>query len=410
VVIVGGGQGGYQTAASLRTEGYDGPITIAGDETHAPYQRPPLSKAFILGKQDRERVLLRPESYYPDHQIEFLSGRKVARIDRAARQVVFEAGDRLKYDSLVLAVGARNRLLPIPGMDLDGVCYLRTLSEAVDLKQRLENAQSVVVIGGGFIGLEIAASARALGKPVTVVEALPRLMARVVAPVVSEFFLQAHTARGVEFRLGEQVEALLGSDGKVTEVKLRSGETLPADLVVAGIGIVPNVELAQTAGLTLGNGIRVNEFLETADERVFAIGDCAEYPSAFAGGVGTHVRLESVQNAVDQAVCVAKTITGKRAAYDATPWFWSDQFDLRLQMAGLPAGHDTAVVRGSIEQGKFSVFYFREGRVCAVDSINRPADHMASRKLIGGRGRLTPEQARDESVNLKSLSAAAEVT
>jgi 3-phenylpropionate/trans-cinnamate dioxygenase ferredoxin reductase subunit len=403
VVIIGGGQAGYQTAATLRAEGFDGAVTLIGDEPHVPYQRPPLSKAFVLGKQNREKLLLRPEAYYRDHNIRLLAGDAVATVDAKARRVRLESGAEIPYDSLVLAVGARNRKLPVPGAELDGVCYLRTLGEAVELKQRLESASEVVVIGGGFIGLEIAASARTLGKPVTVVEALPRLMARVVAPVVSEFFRVSHAAKGVEILLNAQVKEIRGSGGKANEVFLADGRALPADVVVVGIGIVPNTELAQRAGLPVAGagisaGISVDEFLRAGDENIFAIGDCAEYHNTFAGN---RVRLESVQNAVDQAVCVARTIAGKPAPYHAAPWFWSDQFDIRLQMAGLAMGHDQTVVRGNLESGKFSVFYFRDGRLCSVDSVNRPADHLAARKLLAAGTALTPEQAADESVSIK---------
>ncbi len=408
VVIVGSGQAGYQTAASLRTEGFDGPVFLIGEEPGAPYQRPPLSKAFVLGKQNPTQILLRPEAYYRDHRIELLAGGKAVAIDRAARKVRLESGGalggrELSYDVLVLALGARNRPLPVAGAGLEGVCYLRTLAEAIEVKQRLEQAQQVVIVGGGFIGLEIAASARTLGKPVTVIEALPRLMARVVAPVVSEFFLETHRARGVEILLNAKVEEIQGGvhggdRGKVQGVLLHDGRKIPADLVVIGIGIVPNTELAVEAGLPIANGIATTEFLRTPDERVFAIGDCAEHPSVFTNA---QVRLESVQNAVDQAVCVARTIAGRAAPYSATPWFWSDQFEIRLQMAGLPGGHDHTVIRGAPESGKFSVFYFRGGKLCAVDSVNRPADHLAARKLIGSGTTLTPSQAADESVNLR---------
>jgi 3-phenylpropionate/trans-cinnamate dioxygenase ferredoxin reductase subunit len=409
VVIVGSGQAGYQTAASLRTEGYEGPVFLIGEESHPPYQRPPLSKAFVLGKQDHAHVLLRPESYYPDHRIELLAGEKAVSIDRTARRVRLESGIALGYDRLVLALGARNRLLPVAGATLEGVRYLRTLTEAIEIKQRLEQAQQVVIIGGGFIGLEIAASARTLGKPVTVIEALPRLMARVVAPVVSDFFLVSHRARGVEILLNAKVQEIEGSlhggeRGKVQGVRLHDGRRLPADLVVIGVGIVPNTELALEAGLPVANGIVTDEFLRTPDERAFAIGDCAEHPSIFASAsASAQVRLESVQNAVDQGVSVARTIIGKAMPYSATPWFWSDQFDIRLQMAGLPGGHDHTVVRGAPESGKFSVFYFHMGKLCAVDSVNRPADHLAARKLIGSGTALTPNQAADESVNLKTV-------
>jgi 3-phenylpropionate/trans-cinnamate dioxygenase ferredoxin reductase subunit len=410
VVIVGSGQAGYQTAASLRTEGYDGRIFLIGEEPGAPYQRPPLSKTFVLGKQTHAQILLRPEAFYRDHRIELLAGEQAVAFDRVSRKVRLETGSELEYDTLVLALGARNRLLPVAGATLDGVRHLRTLAEAIEIKQRLEQAERVVIVGGGFIGLEIGASARALGKPVTVIEALPRLMARVVAPVVSEFFLDAHRARGVEILLNAKVQEIEGGShggdhGKVQGVLLHDGRRLPADLVVVGIGIVPNMELALDSGLPVANGIATSEFLRTPDERVFAIGDCAEHPSVFAASLeaGAQVRLESVQNAVDQAVCVARTITGKAARYSATPWFWSDQFDIRLQMAGLPGGHDHTVIRGEPESGKFSVFYFRRGKLCAVDSVNRPADHMAARKLIGSGTKLTPAEAADESVNLRAI-------
>jgi 3-phenylpropionate/trans-cinnamate dioxygenase ferredoxin reductase component len=405
VVIVGGGQAGYQTAASLRTEGYDGPVFLIGDEPGAPYQRPPLSKAFILGKQSHTQILLRPEAYYQSHQIELLAGERAAAIDRTARNVRLASGRDLGYDSLVLALGARNRPLPVSGATLEGVCYLRTLAEAIEVKQRLEQAQQAVIVGGGFIGLEIAASARTLGKPVTVIEALPRLMARVVAPVVSEFFLAAHKAQGVEVLLNTKVDEIHAGSGKVRELSLSGGRRLQADLVVIGIGVVPNTELALDAELPIANGIATDRFLRTPDQRVFAIGDCSEHPSLFASSLGlsSQVRLESVQNAVDQGVCVARTIAGKSAPYSATPWFWSDQYDIRLQLAGLPEGYDHTVVRGVLESGKFSVFYFRRAKLCAVDSVNRPADHLAARKMIGAGTTLTPSQAADESVNLKTL-------
>jgi 3-phenylpropionate/trans-cinnamate dioxygenase ferredoxin reductase subunit len=403
VVIVGGGQAGFQTASSLRSEGYDGPIRLIGEETHVPYQRPPLSKAFVLGKQDQARLLLRPEKYYADHQIDLLSGEQAISIDTSLQRVTLASGEQVPYDNLVLALGARNRTLPVPGADLEGVCYLRTLTEAIELKQRIESAQNIAVIGGGFIGLEVAASARTLGKPVTVLEAFPRLMARVVAPVVSEFYRSAHAARGVEIKLDAQVQEIRGG-GKAESVMLGDGSTIPADLVVVGIGVVPNLELACEAGLETAagppHGITVDELLRTRDGGIFAIGDCAEYHNSFAG---SRVRLESVQNAVDQAVCVARTIAGKPAPYHAAPWFWSDQFDLRLQMVGLPAGHDRVVVRGSPEAAKFSVFYYNSGRLRAVDSINSPTDHLAARKMIAAGTSPSPEQVADLGVNLKTL-------
>jgi 3-phenylpropionate/trans-cinnamate dioxygenase ferredoxin reductase subunit len=402
VVITGGGQAGFQTAFSLRAEGYQGAITLIGEEPHSPYQRPPLSKAFVLGKQNAAQVLLRPESFYKDRDIQLLAGERVAAIETFEHRVRLASGAAIPYEALVLATGARNRALAAPGAQFDGVCYLRTLGEAIEIKQRIEQAQQVVVIGGGFIGLEIAASARTLDKAATVLETQPRLMARVAAPVVSEFFRRSHESRGVEVLLDARVREIRASQGQAQEIVLDDGAIRAADLVVVGIGIRPRTELAEAAGLPVSNGIAVDEFLRTGDGRIYAIGDCAEYPNPFAG---SRVRLESVQNAVDQAVCVAKAIAGKPAPYRATPWFWSDQFDIRLQMVGLPSGYDRVAVRGQPEDGKFSVFYFRDSRVCAVDSINRPAEHMAARRLIAIGASLTPEQAADQSVDLKALAA-----
>jgi 3-phenylpropionate/trans-cinnamate dioxygenase ferredoxin reductase subunit len=399
VVIVGGGQAGYQAAASLRTEGYQGPVTIISEEPILPYHRPPLSKAFLQGKVDQDRLFLRPSSYYADHQID-LRRRRVISIDRESLSVELDSRIRIPYRWLILATGARNRALQVEGAWWEGVCYLRTMSEAAIIKQRLDLAGKVVVIGGGFVGLEIAATARSLGREVTVLETLPRVLARGVAPVLSEFFLDAHRREGVDVRLNAHVVSILGTGGKASGVRLEDGTILSADLVVIGIGVVPNVELAHAAGLTTSNGIAVDEYLKTSDENIFAIGDCAEFPHTHAG---IRVRLESVQNAVDHAVAVARTITGNPTAYTAVSWFWSDQFDIRLQMAGLSFGFDRTVIRGMMESRKFSVFYFRDGQLLGVDSINRPADHMAARKLIAGRKPVTPEQAADEAINLKDL-------
>ena len=371
VVIVGGGQGGFQAAVSLRAEGYDEPITIIGEEPHLPYQRPPLSKGMLLGKQEERHAVLRPPEFYQSQRIELITGRRIASV-----------AELPPHDWVILATGARNRMLRLPGSER--VCYLRTLGESLELKRRLGEAQSVAIIGGGFIGLEVAAAARTLGKDVTLLEAGPRLMGRVVAPVVSEYFRAQHEARGVRVVLNANVERI---------------EDVHADLIVAGIGVVPNDELAREAGLAVSNGIAVNERLETSNARIFAIGDCAEYPNPYAGA---RVRLESVQNAIDQAACVAKTITGKPAAYNAAPWFWSDQFDIHLQMAGLAPDYDQTMTRGDPASGKFSVFYFRDGLLKSVDSINRAAEHLTARKLIASHAVVSQEQAADESFELKS--------
>ena len=388
VVIIGGGQGGFQAAASLRAEGYQEPITLIGDEPHIPYQRPPLSKGFLVGKQEQRHAELRPAAFYETQRITLVTARATA-IDRHARRVTLDSGEHIEYDTLVLATGARNRLLPH-----ENILYLRTLGEATEIRQRLAAANDVVVVGGGFIGLEVAAAARTLSKQVTVIEGQSRLMARVVAPVVSEFFRSQHEAKGVDILLNATLHGISGND-----VLLGGRTRRPADLVIAGIGVMPNVELAREAGLPVGNGITVDEYLRTPDERIFAIGDCAECPSLFAENC---VRLESVQNAVDQAACVAKAIVGHAAPYGAVPWFWTDQYDIHLQMAGLPMGFDQVVTRGDPESRKFSVFYYRAGKLTAVDSINRPADHLVARKLIGAHATVSPDQAKDESFDLKT--------
>jgi 3-phenylpropionate/trans-cinnamate dioxygenase ferredoxin reductase component len=404
VVIVGAGQAGFQIASSLRIAGFEGPIALIGDEPSLPYQRPPLSKGFMVGKQDIEGTALRPLAFYQSHRIDLVTGTKVTAIDRVGRSVSLASGSgvprSLHYDTLVLAVGARNRTLPVKGIELDGVCYLRTDAEAVDIQQRLEQAHDMVVIGGGFIGLELAAAACTLGKSVRVLEVQSRLMPRVVSPILSDFYRDLHTSQGVKISLGVALSEIAGSQGKVSGVVLTDGSVCPADLVLVGIGVVPNIELARDAGLSVSNGIVVDERLRTQDESVYAIGDCAEHPNPFAAG---RVRIESVQNAVDQAKCVARALVGHSENYRSVPWFWTDQFDIKLQMAGLSGGCGQVVTRGEPDSRRFSLFYFRDGRLAAVDSVNRPGDHLAGRKLIGAGTVITPEQAADPNVDLKAL-------
>jgi 3-phenylpropionate/trans-cinnamate dioxygenase ferredoxin reductase subunit len=379
VVIVGAGQAGFQTALSLRAAGYLEPITLIGEEPHLPYQRPPLSKGFLLGKQAIESAVLRPEPFYAAQRIELITGARVQRIEPQFRRVILTSGARICYEKLVLATGARVRTLP-----LARISYLRTHVDAVDLKQRLGEAAEIAVIGGGFIGLEVAAAAAVLGKRVTVFEMQDRLMPRCVSPVVSEFFRRVHGEHGIEIRLNSPASAPR------------------ADLVVAGVGVSPNVELAREAGLPVANGVVVDEYLRTADENIFAIGDCAEYPNPFAG---SRTRLESVQNAVDQAKTAVANIAGRKESYRAVPWFWTDQFDVKLQMAGLSGGADQEALRGDPESRRFSVFYFRRGRLIAVDSINRPGEHLMARKLLASGAVIAPEQAADETFDLKTILA-----
>lgn len=409
VVIIGGGQGGFQLAASLREAGYAEKITLVGEEPGLPYQRPPLSKAYLKGEADAEHLELRPAAFYADHSIDLVTARAEA-IDRAARRVTLVDGASLPYDHLVLATGARNRPLPVPGADLDGVLYLRTLADADDLKARLANARHVVVVGAGFIGLEFAAVARALRHEVTVLEATQHPMGRAISPAMSAFFAEAHRAMGTRLVLGAGVVWIHGNDGRVAQVETTDGALQPAggvlhpaDLVLVGIGVVPNTELAAAAGLEVANGIVVDAELRTSDPNISALGDAVSYPSLHAGGMA---RLESVQNSVDHARNIAARLAGRPAAYAAVPWFWSDQADLKLQMVGLARPTDDAVLRGDPASRRFSVFRFRDGRLTAIESVNRPADHMLGRRLLADSAKpssLTPEQAADEGFELKAL-------
>jgi len=400
-VVVGTGQAGFEVAASLRAEGYQDPVTLIGDEPHLPYPRPPLSKSFVLTEQRIDELQLRPAAFYRDHNVRLLVGERVVAIDRSARCVRLASGADIAYQSLVLAVGARNRPLNVRGANLDGVMHLRTLDDAIALKARIQAAQDIIVVGGGFIGLELAAVARSLGKSVTVIEMQPRLMPRVVAPVVSEFYRELHGSRGVTVLCGATVTRIDGVGGTIREARVSDGRSHAADLVLVGVGVVPNIELARDAGLIVGNGVVVDEYLRTSDPDIYAAGDCADHPNPFARG---RVRLESVQNACDQARSVAAAIVGRPRRYEALPWFWTDQFDVRLQMAGLSQGHDRMVIRGHPELRKFSVFYFKDAELTAVDSINRPADHIFARKLLSAGVVVTPEQVADEGVDLRTLA------
>ncbi|MGN6572012.1 MAG: NAD(P)/FAD-dependent oxidoreductase [Pseudolabrys sp.] len=401
-LIIGAGQGGYQVAASLREAGYTDPVTIVGDEPAYPYQRPPLSKAYLLGDTTAERLLLRPPSYYEKHAIGVVTGDRAAAIDRAARGVTFASGKALPYDHLVLATGAQNRKLPVPGAEADGVLYLRTLAEADAIKDRFHAAQRIVVAGAGFIGLELAAVASKFGKAVTVVEALSRCMSRAVSPVVSHFFAEAHQAWGTTLMLEARIAAVDTADGRASGVTTADGRSVPADLVLVGIGIVPEAALAQAAGLALDNGIAVDAHLVTSDPNISAIGDCASFPDA---ATGKRIRLESVQNAVDQGRCVAARIVGKPSVYAALPWFWSDQRDLKLQMVGLTSGCERTVVRGDLAARAFSVFCFNGDQLIGIESVNRAADHMFGRRLLAAGQSILPEEAADPDFDFKARLA-----
>jgi 3-phenylpropionate/trans-cinnamate dioxygenase ferredoxin reductase subunit len=400
VVIVGAGQAGYQTADSLRREGYEGQITLIGEEPYAPYQRPPLSKAYLLGETDKERLQFRTEAFYAVNGIELKVGTTVSRLDPAERTLELSDGSTLPYEDLVIATGARVRPLPVDGADLDGVLYLKTLDDVDRIEAHLPQAENVVVIGAGFIGLEFAAVARKLGKAVTVLEAAPRVMGRVVTEELSDFFTEVHRAHGVDIVCDAFVSGLQGKDGTVSAAECKDGTRYPAELVVVGIGVIPNSELALDAGLACDNGVIVDENGRTSDPHIYAAGDCAAYAHPFAGRL---LRLESVQNAADQGRIVAAAIAGNPKPYKTVPWFWSDQYELKLQMVGLQNGCDRTVLRGDKEARKFSLFHFRGEELRAVDSVNSAADHMAGRKLLAEGISPTLEQAVDSSFKLKTL-------
>jgi 3-phenylpropionate/trans-cinnamate dioxygenase ferredoxin reductase subunit len=398
-IVVGASQAGLQVAESLRAEGHDGPLVMIGEETHPPYQRPPLSKALLTGETTEDRLVLRGRDLLAKKSIDLVTGVRVEAIERASRRVHLSDGRDLAYRGLALTTGGRARALPIPGADLAGVVTLRTIEDSRRIAAGIAQAASVAVVGGGFIGLEIAAAARKAGKPVVVLEALDRLLARSSAPFVSDFFRDVHGSSGVDIRLGTQVTAIDGKDGRVAAVVTGDGRAHPADLVVVGVGIVPNAELAQQSGIACERGIVVDDCSRTSDPAVVAAGDCTARRMAD----GSLLRLESVQNAIEQGKSAAAALLGRARAFTAAPWFWSDQFDVRLQMAGLSAGHDRIVVRGATTARRFSVLYFRGETLIAVDSVNRAPDHIAARRLLDAGKSPTFAQAEDEAFALAGL-------
>jgi 3-phenylpropionate/trans-cinnamate dioxygenase ferredoxin reductase component len=400
VAIIGAGQAGFQVAASLHQEGFPGSVLLIGDEPVIPYQRPPLSKSYLAGQSGVDELWLRPADFYAKQQIDLIYGDPVTAIDREKRSLQLGSGREISWDHLVFATGARYRPLPVPGADLDGVLPLRTLADADVLQKRLAEANDIVVIGAGFIGLEFAAVAIARGARVHIIEITHHPMGRVVSVPTSRFFTDAHAQWGAQVSLGVGVMRILGNgSGRVGEVETTDGRRIAADLVLICIGVIPNSELADEAGLTVDNGIVVDKYLATSDPAISAIGDCANFPTPFAP---SRVRLESVQNAVDQARCVAARLVGKSEAYQKVPWFWSDQGDLKLQIAGITVGHDQSVMRGDPATRSFSVFCFRGDRLIGIESVNRTADHVAARRILAGEPGVSPQQAADENYDLRA--------
>ena len=398
-VIVGASHAGVQSAASLRDNGYDGRIVLLSNEPHLPYHRPPLSKTLVSADGPKLQPL-RPASFFADKAIDLLTKTPVAALNLRERRVVTGAGRTILFDALIFATGARPVLPPIRGRDLAGVLTLRDLGDAAALGTALNAAGNVVVIGGGMIGLEFAAVAAKAGRAVTVVEAAPRVLGRVVSVETADHLAAVHRGRGVRLLVGDGVAALHG-DTRVRAVETRSGARLPADLVLVAVGVVPNAEIAAAAGLGGRDGVAVDNHLETAAPDVYAIGDCALHPNLHAGAA---LRLESVQNASDQGRAVAVAITGRAAPYTALPWFWSDQYELKLQIAGITHGHDQTVRRFDDATGRLSVFCFRKGRLLGVETINNARDHMAARRLLGAGVGLTPAEAGDPGFDIGVLS------
>ncbi|BBB11291.1 NAD(P)/FAD-dependent oxidoreductase [Sphingopyxis sp. FD7] len=400
VVIVGGGHGGAQVAVMLRTQKFMGSIAIIGDEPELPYERPPLSKEYFAGEKAFERILLRPARYWDEREVTMLLGRRVASVDPSGHSVTTDDGETIGYGKLVWAAGGHPRMLPIPGGDLPGVQGVRTRADADAMKAASESAKQIVVIGGGYIGLEAAAVLTKAGKKVVLLEALDRVLARVAGEDLSRFFEKEHRDHGVDLRLGVCVEAIEG-DTHVTGVRLADGEVVPAELVIVGIGIVPAVEPLIAAGAAGGNGVLVDRFCKTSLPDIYAIGDCAAHANDFAEGAV--IRLESVQNANDQANVVARGICGDEAPYQAIPWFWSNQYDLKLQTAGLSTGHDRAVLRGDPATRSFSIVYLKAGKVIALDCVNATKDYVQGRMIVTAGLRATAEQLADTETPLKAL-------
>ena len=400
VVIVGGGHGGAQAAVALRTQKFAGTIAIVGDEPELPYERPPLSKEYFAGEKEFERIQLRPAKYWDEREVTMLLGKRVVSVDPAAHTVTTDGGETIGYGKLVWATGGSPRMLPIPGGDLPGVQGVRTKADADAMKAASETADQIVVIGGGYIGLEAAAVLRKAGRKVVLLEALDRVLARVAGEQLSRFYEQEHRGHGVDLRLGVQVEAIEGTE-RATGVRLSTGEVIPADLVIVGIGIVPATQPLIEAGATGGNGVLVDRLCRTSLPDIYAIGDCAAHANDFAEGAV--IRLESVQNANDQANVVAKHICGEEAPYHAIPWFWSNQYDLKLQTAGLSTGHDQTVLRGDIAGRSFSIVYLKEGRVIALDCVNATKDYVQGRMIVTAGLQATAEQLADVETPLKAL-------
>src|SRR5688572_10701112 len=402
ILIVGGGQAAAQAVETLRKRGHVGPLTLVGDENLLPYQRPPLSKKYLAGQLDADRLLIRHAAHYAEHAVDLRLGFAAVSLDAAQRRVEVADGSHLEYDKLLLATGSRPRTLPVPGAELAGVRYLRTAADVDRLRTELRPGRRAVIVGGGYIGLEVAATCREAGLDVTVVEATDRVMSRVVSPVVSRFYEADHARHGVQIRCRSRVSELAsagdGGTQRVAAVRLVDGREIPADFVLIAIGVEPVDTLARDAGLECDDGIVVNEHCRSSDLRIWAAGDCTRHPSVH---YGTRVRLESVDNAFEQGTSAALNLLGLPTVHDKVPWFWSDQFDLKMVVVGLADGHDEMIVRGNPSSHGFSVCYLKSGELIAVETVNHIKDQMAARKLIPSRARPDRAKLANDSIALK---------
>lgn len=397
IAIVGAGHAAGQLVASLKQHKYSGRLLLIGEESWLPYQRPPLSKKFLSGELDAERLYVKPAAFYEDTQLELMLDTRVERIDTEANTLTTQRDAQCNYDKLVLALGSTPRKIDVPGAHLDGVSYLRNIADVDRIRSNLGKANRLAIIGAGYIGLEVAAVVRKMGIDVVVIEAQDRVMSRVVCPQVSAFYEQEHRKHGVEFLLSTGVSAFTGTD-RVTGVALANGEEIAADAIIVGIGVLPNTTLAEEAGLNVSNGIEVDSRCVTSNPDVFAIGDCTQHPNAI---LKRKLRLESVHNALEQARTAAANLCGIDTEYAQVPWFWSDQYDLKLQIVGLSTGFDDVVMRGDTGSASFSCMYLKEDRLIAVDAVNRPRDFMQAKQLLANGAVVNVAKLRDENVALK---------
>ena len=400
LVVVGAGQAGIQCIASLRKEGYSGSITLIGEENHLPYQRPPLSKGFLSGATASDRLYLKKLEFFQENSIQLDLGVKATKIDRENCLVHLSDNKTIGYDKLVLATGSRVRKLNFPGSNLDGINYLRGIDDATLLKDGLLKSKNLVIVGAGYIGLEVAAVATEFDINITVIEMADRVMNRTVDPIISQYYEKLHINNGIKFILNESLEKVDGNN-TVEHVICSGGSSIQADILVIGAGVIPNVELAEGSGLSCENGISVDQYGLTEDMKVFACGDCTNHPNE---KLNRRLRLESVHNAMEQSKTVASSIMGKKTAYNQIPWFWSDQYDHKLQIVGLSGDQDEVLMRGSQEESKFMLFYLKEEEIIAIDAVNNPKEFLICRKLVENKVKISPEDILNQSKNLNDLN------